>query len=289
MGAAVQSFDVVIPVDGGTNYTPPFLPGEMLAVQFNVSRSTATGGTLTATPQHSPDGGRNWVDKTALTLTSTGSFAQNAVTPLYGGDAGTTPHHALCRLKLSTSVSATVEVLVRARGRRQPRQRLLYDGVVPTTALYSAPFDLSPSTQRASLHAIGIPIGSNTSPTLTVQLEVTHDGNNWGNQTATAEINNRPLTANQETVNTASLDLSGARGLRARFRIVSGSGAATNVSHVRLYLTEWGRFDDADDMDDAELEEDDDCGTRRSPVRKPSRAPVRALLGPPGLLPSRRS
>ena len=97
-------FEVQTVSAGNPVYTEPFAAPDRLAVQVLVEKTDATGGTLTVTPQHSGDGGRNWIDKTALTLSSSGAYTGQAVTPLFGADDGTSPSLPLMRLKISASV-----------------------------------------------------------------------------------------------------------------------------------------------------------------------------------------
>ena len=232
--------EVRIPVDSGVAYTPPFAAPEKLAAQFNVEQNTALSGTLTVTPQHSGDGGMTWNDKTALTLTSSGSYAANAITALYGGDDGSTPHQGLMRLKLSGTRATNVRVFLHGRGRARPRHRLVYDGVVPQGAVYSQPFPIEPGN-RASVHALVTPVGAATTPSITAQLEISEDGNNWANQTTPAEINATSVSVRVENPLAATLDISRAKGSIGRVRILTGGGSADNANYVRLYVTTWMR------------------------------------------------
>lgn len=233
-------FDVVITASGafGTTYTDPFIAAEKLAIQFTVE-TTGSSGTLTVTPQTSADGGTNWTNLPNLSLTGTG-YTAGAVTAMFGADDGSTPHHALMRLAIQASTTVTkVRVLVHGRGRRRPVQRLLYQGAVPTNIVYSPPFPISPSAQRAALQVNATPIGAATTPNITAQLMVSGDRNNFTNQAATAEINAVSLTAGTEVALSAKFDLSAAFALLGRVLLVSGNASANNCNYLRIYLTEW--------------------------------------------------
>lgn len=109
-------FEVQTVSAGGSVYTEDFPAPDRVAFQFQVEKSDATGGTLTATPQHSNDGGKNWIDKTALTLSSSGAYSGQAVTSLFGADDGSTPNLERMRLKLSCSVGTpNIRVFVSGR------------------------------------------------------------------------------------------------------------------------------------------------------------------------------
>jgi hypothetical protein len=234
-----MQFDVQINSDGGTAYTPAFTAAEKVCVQCNVEQKTVNTGTLTVTPQHSADGGRTWLDKTALTMTASGAFAANAVTAMFGGDAGATPHHAMMRLKLVSTRIIGVRVFVNGRGRARPRLSLVYDGAVPNTSLYSPSFRIEPGGAVA-LHVLVTPIGASTTPTITAQLEVGIDHLNWVSQ-ASAEVNGVSVTGRQENAVPGSLDIRAAKGSVGRRRLATGGGSSDNTTHVRVYATAWVR------------------------------------------------
>src|SRR5262245_51740677 len=88
------------------HYTEPFPAPDKLTCRTLVHH-TGTGSTITVTPQHSGDGGRSWLDKTAVI--SAGSFGTGTVTPIFGYDDGATPSLPLMRLKAAT-VAGTPDV-----------------------------------------------------------------------------------------------------------------------------------------------------------------------------------
>jgi hypothetical protein len=234
-----MNFAVHINRADGVGYTGPFLASQRLAVQFNVEEQNGNRGTLTVTPQHSADGGRNWLDKRQLTLTGKGSFSANAVTALYGGDTSSLPHHAMMRLKLSATRSISVSVFVHGRGRARPFSSLVYDGIVPTTPVCSPSFAIHPGAQGVALHALVTPMGANTTPTSTVRLQVSHDGLTWADHGVAAEIDDVRLIVRQENSVGGSADLRNAKGPLGRLLLVSGSRSLDNASHVRVYITIW--------------------------------------------------
>lgn len=108
-------FEIQITQAATAHYTEPFPAPDKLAAMLLVENSSASTGTLTVTPQHSNDGGRNWIDKTALTL-STSTAAANAVTAMFGADDGSTPSMELMRLKLSiTTITPNVRGYLSSR------------------------------------------------------------------------------------------------------------------------------------------------------------------------------
>jgi hypothetical protein len=227
---------------GGTAYTEPFQTCQKIAAQFNI-KTTRSGGTLTAMPQTSADG-VNWLDKTALSLTASGVYSGSAVTALFGGDSGSVPHHPLMRLKLSsTQVIDRVVVLVHGRGRSRFVFRELYKGVVPTNTVYSRAFSVQASARSSAVHAIATPIGASTTPAISVQLQMSHDENNWQNQQASPEINGTSLVVRQEGSAAGLFNYSGAYAPIARLALTSGSGSLDNCNFVRVYTTDWIKDD----------------------------------------------
>jgi hypothetical protein len=109
-------FEIQITNSGQPHYTEPFPGPDKLAVMLLVENNSTGAGTITATPQHSNDGGRNWIDKSNLSLSPNNSLTANTVTPHFGADDGTTPNMELMRLKLQTSAaSPNVKVFISSR------------------------------------------------------------------------------------------------------------------------------------------------------------------------------
>ena len=107
--------EVQITAAATAHFTEPFPAPDKLAAQFLVENTEGSAGTLTVTPQHSNDGGRNWVDKTALSL-STSSALATSVTAMFGADDGATPNMSLMRLKLSiTTVKPNIRIYLASR------------------------------------------------------------------------------------------------------------------------------------------------------------------------------
>ena len=108
-------FEVQITAAATAHFTQSFQAPDKVTFMLLVENTSASTGTMTATPQHSNDGGRTWVDKTALTL-STSTAAANSVTAMFGADDGSTPSMALMRLKLSiTTITPNVRVFMSDR------------------------------------------------------------------------------------------------------------------------------------------------------------------------------
>ena len=115
MNSRDPDFEVQITAPATAHFTESFPAPDRLATMFVIENTSASTGTLTVTPQHSNDGGRNWIDKTALAMSST-SVAANAVTALFGSDDGTTPSMRLMRLKLSiTTITPNIRGYISAR------------------------------------------------------------------------------------------------------------------------------------------------------------------------------
>ena len=115
MESRTPDHEVQITATGTAHFTEPFPAPDKLAAMFLVENTEASAGTLTVTPQHSNDGGRSWIDKSNLTL-STSSATANAVTAMFGADDGTTPTMSLMRLKLSiTTVKPNIRIYISGR------------------------------------------------------------------------------------------------------------------------------------------------------------------------------
>lgn len=109
--------------------------------------------------------------------------------------------------------------------------QLVFDGIVPSTALYTRPFPVPTNGQYLTLQVIGIPVTG--TGTLTAQLETSQDGQSWVNVNATAEIDAASLTARQETPIYGSSTLTRIQGSVGRLRIVMNT--AGDLAHVRVY------------------------------------------------------
>jgi hypothetical protein len=115
MDYPTPDFEVQITAAATAHFTEPFPAPDKIAVMALCENATGSTGTLTVTPQHSNDGGRNWIDKTALSL-STGTMAANAVTATFGADEGGVPNMTLMRLKLSiTTITPNIRLYVAGR------------------------------------------------------------------------------------------------------------------------------------------------------------------------------
>ena len=101
MYGRTPDFQIQITATSTDHFTEAFPAPDKIAVMLLVENGTSSG-TLTLTPQHSADGGRNWCTKTALAL-STSTVAANSVTAMFGTDDGSTPNLPLMRLKISVT------------------------------------------------------------------------------------------------------------------------------------------------------------------------------------------
>jgi hypothetical protein len=103
MGPPPPDFEIQITAAATAHYTEAIPAPDKIALMLLVENTHATNsGTVTVTPQHSNDGGRTFIDKTALTL-STSTAAAASVTPMFGADDGTTPNMRLLRFKISVT------------------------------------------------------------------------------------------------------------------------------------------------------------------------------------------
>lgn len=114
--AQMQSFEVQITAAAGTNFTEPFPAPDKLCVMLLVENSSGSAGTVSVIPQHSNDGGRNWVDKASLTLSPSSTAAASSVTLIFAADDGTVPSMRLMRLKLSvTTITPNIRGYISTR------------------------------------------------------------------------------------------------------------------------------------------------------------------------------
>ncbi len=95
-------FEIQITAAATDHFTEPFTAPDKLALMV-LCENTTGSGSVTVTPQHSNDGGRNWIDKTALTLSPSSTISAGAVSPIFGADDGATPNMSLMRIKLRTA------------------------------------------------------------------------------------------------------------------------------------------------------------------------------------------
>ena len=115
-------------------------------------------------------------------------------------------------------------------------QLVFSDFVVGTTATFTSPKfnDLLATADRSAIQAIVDQV-TGTSPTLTVQVEMSSDDRNWSSKNGTAEINGTAL------VNSATNILSGIEPgtnpghSRARLRIALGG--TSPQANVKIYVT----------------------------------------------------
>ena len=103
MQGRTPDFEVQITATSTDHFTEAFPAPDKLAVSLLVENTGGSSATISLTPQHSSDGGRYWIDKSALGLSPSSSAGATAITPMFAADDGSAPNMTLMRFKISAT------------------------------------------------------------------------------------------------------------------------------------------------------------------------------------------
>lgn len=215
-------------------YTPAFPAAQLLALQINVI--AAANSTITVTAQHSSDG-QHWDDVGGTAVLNAVAYGSAADTSLFGYlDCAARPLHRWVRLKVITLSATTVRVRILPRGRWVPDTRQVFAGMVPSTAIYSAPCACPRDGQAVALQTIAVPV--NGTGTLSVAVETGgFDDSTYEALSGAPEVTGVTPPSRAEGSFSGGASLTRAKGPQGRLKL--NMATAGDLASVSVVATVW--------------------------------------------------